>query len=181
MTRDMNLNDFSGSCWFIGTVTDVNEEEDLRVVEFGGEDNTPAVAVTVKELDRRCEEPELGDIVDTWFKFIQKGNMANEPEKSKEREEPILFCREANLCGTAVIEAQYYAPNDSQEKVKRVEERQERVHLICKYCLCNGVPVVYTKGGRKNWLDISNEKRKLKKDGRVAYLGRKQMKRADNF
>ena len=96
----------------------------------------------------------------------------------------ILFCREANLCGTAV-EAQYYAPKDSQGKRKRistkhicchcntdrnlaknkdVEEREERMerpfHPICKDCLCNGVPVVYAKGGRKNRLDKSNEKRK---------------------
>ena len=52
---------------------EVNEEEDLRVAEFDGKDNKPAVAVTVEELGRRCEEPELGDIgctsVETWFKF----------------------------------------------------------------------------------------------------------------
>ena len=45
----------------------------------------------------------------------KNGNMANESEESEERDEPILFCREANLCGTAV-EAQYYAPNGSQGK-----------------------------------------------------------------
>ena len=43
------------------------------------------------------------------------------------------------------------------------------------------VPVVYAKGRRKNQLDESNEKRKQKMAGRVAHLGRKQMKRADNF
>ena len=39
---------------------EVNEEEDLHIVEFGGKDNKPAVAVAVEKLDRRCEEPELG-------------------------------------------------------------------------------------------------------------------------
>ena len=111
--------------------------------------------------------------METWF-IYKNGDMANESEESKEREEPILFCREANMCGTAV-EAQYYAPKDSQgrgkriyakricchcytdrnlAKIKGVEEREERrgrpFHPICKNCLCNGVPVMYTKGGRKN-------------------------------
>ena len=110
-----------------------------------------------------------GDLVQVY----KNGNMASEPEESEEREEPILFCREANLCGTAV-EAQSYAPNDSQGKGKRihtkhicchfytdrnlaknqdVEEREERrgrpFHPVGKDCLCNGVPVVYTKGGEK--------------------------------
>ena len=31
----------------------------------------------------------------------KNGNMANESEESEERDEPILFCREANLCGTS--------------------------------------------------------------------------------
>ena len=44
--------------------------------------------------------------------------MTSESEESEEREEPILFRREDNLCGTAV-EAQYHAPNDSQGKGKR--------------------------------------------------------------
>ena len=142
-----------------------------------------------------------GDLVQVY----KNGDMANESEEGEEREEPILFCREANLCGT-VVEAQYYAPKYNQGKGKRihtkhicchcytdrnlakikdVEEREVRrgrpFHPICKDCLCNGVPVVYTKGGRKNWLDESNEKRKRKKAGRVAYLGRKQMKHADSF
>ena len=42
-------------------------------------------------------------------------NIANESEESEEREESILFCREVNLCGTAV-EAQYCALNDNQGK-----------------------------------------------------------------
>ena len=28
--------------------------------------------------------------------------MANESEEIEQREEPILFCKKANLCGTAV-------------------------------------------------------------------------------
>ena len=62
-------------------------------------------------------------------------------------------------------------------KIKDVEEIEEKrglpVHPICKYCVCNGVPVVYTKRGRKNWLEESNEK-KRKIAERVAYLGKKQ-------
>ena len=94
--------------------------------------------------------------------------------------------------------AQYYAPKDSQGRGKRihtkhicshcftdrnlaknkdVEEREERrgrpFHPIYKDCLCNGVPVVYVKGRRKKQLDESNEKRKQKMAGRVAYLGQK--------
>ena len=42
--------------------------------------------------------PLCGDLVQVY----KNGDMANESEEGKEREEPILFCREANLCGTAV-------------------------------------------------------------------------------
>ena len=48
---------------------EVNEEENLRLVDFDGKDNMPTVAVTIEELDRRCEEPELGDI---GFRFVKK-------------------------------------------------------------------------------------------------------------
>ena len=58
MTKVMSLIVFfAGAGWFIGTVIKVNEEEDLHVVEFDGGDDGKAVTVTVKELDRRCEEP----------------------------------------------------------------------------------------------------------------------------
>ena len=60
---------FSGSGWFIGTVIEVNGEEDLRLVDSDGKDNTPTVAVTVEELDSRFEKPELGDIR---FRFAKK-------------------------------------------------------------------------------------------------------------
>ena len=41
--------------------------------------------------------------VETWFKFTRTGiHMTSESEEGSEREEPILFCREANLCGTVV-------------------------------------------------------------------------------
>ena len=60
---------FSESGWFIGTVVEVNEEEDLRLVKFDGEENKPTVAVTVEELDSRFEKPELGDIR---FRFAKK-------------------------------------------------------------------------------------------------------------
>ena len=69
--------------------------------------------------------------------------------------------------------------------MKNVEEREEirgrPLHPICKDFLCNGVPVVYTNKGRKNQLNESIEKRKRKKANRVAYLGQKQMKPAENF
>ena len=39
-----------------------------------------------------------GDLVQVY----KNEDMANESEEGGEREELILFCREANLCGTAV-------------------------------------------------------------------------------
>ena len=45
----------------------------------------------------------------------KNGDMANESEEGEEREEPILFCREASLCGTAV-KVQYYSLKDNQGK-----------------------------------------------------------------
>ena len=43
---------FSESGWFIGKVIEVNKEKDLRVVELDDKDNTPAMAVSVEELDK---------------------------------------------------------------------------------------------------------------------------------
>lgn len=41
----------------------------MYIVEFDEEDNKPAVTVSVKELDIRCEEPDLGN---TGFRFEGK-------------------------------------------------------------------------------------------------------------
>ena len=59
----------TGAGWFVGTVIEVEKEEDLRLVEFDGDDSKPTVMVTVEELDKRCEEPELGEI---GFRFVKK-------------------------------------------------------------------------------------------------------------
>ena len=90
-----------------------------------------------------------------------------------EKEEAVLFYREANLCGAAV-EAQCYAPGDKTVRGTRVptkhvcchcyadsnlardkdvEDRETRggqAHRpMCKSCLASGVPVVYTKRAKK--------------------------------
>ena len=70
---------FSRSGWFIGKVMEVNEEEDLRVVELDDKDNKPAMTVSVKELDSRFEEPELGDI---GFRFVKKSRKYHHQWKS---------------------------------------------------------------------------------------------------
>ena len=135
---------------------------------------------------------KCGDLV----QMNKNGEMINGSEEDSEREEPILFCREANLCG-AVVEAQYYAPKNKKERgsriitkyvcchcyadrklasIKDVEAREERrgrkFNPICKDCLSNGVPVVYTKGAKKNQAQASSEKRKRKDAGRVAHQKR---------
>ena len=122
-----------------------------------------------------------------------------------EREEPILFCREANLCGS-LVEAQCYTPRDQKGRgnrihtkyiccyccadkklasIKDVEAREERqgrpFHPICKDCLRNGVPVVYKTGGKKNQGQAMNEKRKRKSAGWVAHKRRRKMKHAQFF
>ena len=126
---------------------------------------------------------KCGDLV----QIYKNGEMDTESVEGDEREEPILFCREANLCGS-VVEAQYYAPKDktgrgnrihtkyicihcyadkklaSNKDVEAREERQGRpFHPIFKDCLRNGVPVVYKTGEKKNtrdrqWKRKENEK-----------------------
>ena len=122
-----------------------------------------------------------------------------------EKEEPVLFCREANLCGAAV-ESQCYTPRDKTVRGSRVptkhvcchcyadsnltrdedaedrETRGGRVHRpVCKSCLANGVPVVCAKRAKKNQVEASKEKRNRKSAGREAHLGRKKTKSATNF
>ena len=65
---------FQGADWFYGVVTAFQEEEDVRQVRFdGGKD--PSDTITVEELDRICEDPELGGI---GFQFVRQfhGNAA---------------------------------------------------------------------------------------------------------
>ena len=74
----------------------------------------------------------MGWNYDTAF-FLQvykNWDMANESEEGeeREREEPIMFCREANLCGT-VVETQYYKPTNNQGRGKRIHAKH-----ICCHC-----------------------------------------------
>ena len=86
-------------------------------------------------------------------------NMANKSEESKEREEPILFCREAIPCGTAV-EAQYNASKDNQGKGKRTHTK----HIYCHcYTDRNLAKIKEVEERGRNQLNEPNEKRKLKK------------------
>ena len=107
-----------------------------------------------------------------------------------EKEEPVLFCRGANICG-AIVKTQYYAPKDETVQGSRVPTKHIRCHCyadsnltmnrdiedietrggwayrpMCKRCLANGVPVVYTKRAKKNQVKASKDKRNKKSAGR---------------
>ena len=68
MTRVINSIVFLGAGWFYGVVTAVQEEEDVRQFRFDkGKD--PSATIIVEELERICEEPELGKI---GFHFVRQ-------------------------------------------------------------------------------------------------------------
>lgn len=135
-----------------------------------------------------------GDLVQVYA----NGDMAVGSVYDGEKEEPILFCREANLCGAAV-EKQYYAPSDRTDRGKRIQTKYvcchcyadtdlarmkdiegremregRQYHPICKSCLKNGAPVVYIKGRKKNQVEASMDKRNRRSAGQKAHLGRKK-------
>ena len=57
----------------------------------------------------------------------------SEDEEGNNEQEPILFCKEAHVCGTA-IESQYYAPPNTPRKCGRI--------IATKYICCH----FYTDG-----------------------------------
>ena len=112
-------------------------------------------------------------------------------DEEEDNEEPILFCKEAHVCGTA-IESQYYAPSDKPRKGGRVAAKYICCHCytdgdlasrqdvmktrtlggkgilpICKSCLHDGAVPVTTRG-KTNYLEAAVEKRAKKKDAKAS-------------
>ena len=59
---------FTNAGWLYGTVTTVDQEDDVRQVKFDGSEEA-AARVKTDELDRLCEEPIVGEVR---FQFSKK-------------------------------------------------------------------------------------------------------------
>ena len=68
-----------------------------------------------------------GDLVQVYG----NGDMSVRPGGDGEKEEPVLFCREANLCGAAV-EAQYYIRARGQNGAR--EQGPNKTCLLSLLC-----------------------------------------------
>ena len=96
-TRQTALDDFSSSGNF---ASKNNQKMNFENLIFW----VPSFWVSNNPIILRQTDTAGTPAVQVWD-FVQdhkNGNMANESEEIEQRKEPILFCRKANLCGTAI-------------------------------------------------------------------------------
>ena len=126
---------------------------------------------------------KCGDIVRI---YADGKSDAERGEEADPEEVPLLFCREAHVCGTA-IESQYYAPPGDPQRGRRIAAKYLCCHCysdrdlankkdvqkkhslggkgflpICTHCLDDGAKPVF-KGGRPNRLEKATEERQKKR------------------
>ena len=151
-----------------------------------------AIQVYVDQNGYKC-----GDIIRVTLDGTVQGEHSENTEGNDNEQDPILFCKEAHVCGTA-IESQYYAPPDTPRKGGRVAAKYICSHCyadgdlasrqdvmksctlggkgilpICKSCLDDGAVPITTRG-KTNYLEAAVEKRAKKK---AAKASRKRAKK----
>ena len=130
---------------------------------------------------------KCGDVL----RVYADGKTESEREGDDDKdEEPLLFCKEAHVCGTT-IESQYYAPEETPSKGGRVPAKHICCHCytdshfankkyvqgkhalsgrgflpICKDCVDDGAMPVFKKG-RPNQVELTREKVQKKRRRRV--------------